>query len=429
MDNPWVEWWQNVQHQWRMLTSSVVRSQLLALGAALLAALLVDRLLERHRQRLVGDPQEHRLRVILWTAKFPALALIFGYLALSIYTATGRPAYTFHKLVTLFWFLIVYALAAKAVALLLPPGDSRHIIRRILLPSLALLAVLHMVGLLTVFWQWAARPVVTLASGTVTMANVTTALGLALLFYLVARGGKYLFLRSVLPRIETDPNLAQSVAGFVQFTIIVVGVWVSIASLGLQLSNLTLFVSALTVGIGFGLQDVIKNVMGGLILLGEGHVLPNEVFKIGGETGTVERIGLRSTTIRTFDGAQVIIPNADLIAEKVSDLTGLKRIDITVGVAVTADVRRAEQILLQLATAHPAIADDPAPAVYFANLGESTYDFSLYCWVRDRSSLVRTRSDLLFAIVETFDQEGIEMPFRQIDVHLHPRADAADDAP
>jgi small-conductance mechanosensitive channel len=407
-----------------MLNSSVVRGQLLALAAALLAALVVDRLLERRRQRAVGDPQSHRLRAILWAAKFPALALVFGYLALSIYSTTGRPSYTLHKLVTLFWFLLAYALIARVVAVLLPRGDARQLIRRILLPTLAVLAVLHLLGLLAVFWEWAARPAFTLASGTITLANIGTALGLALLFYLAARGGKYLFLRSVLPRTETDPNLAQSVAGFVQLTIIVIGVWVAIASLGLQLSNLTLFVSALTVGIGFGLQDVIKNVMGGLILLGEGHVLPNEVFTIGDETGTVQRIGLRSTTIRTFDGAQVIIPNADLITEKVSDLTDSKRIEIIVGVSVTSDVRRAEQALLRLAEGHDAIAGDPAPAVIFSNLGESTYDLGLYCWVHDRSSLVRARSDLLFAIVETFDREGIEMPFRQLDVHLRAGPDA-----
>jgi small-conductance mechanosensitive channel len=418
-----------MQHQWRMLNSSVVRGQLLALAAALLAALIVDRLLERHRRQAVGDPQVHRLRAILWAAKYPALALIFGYLALSIYNATGKPSYTLNKLVTLFWFLLAYALIARTVAVLLPRGDARQLIRRILLPALAVLAILHLLGLLAVFWEWATRPAFTLASGTITLANIGTSLGLVLLSYLAARGGKYLFLRSVLPRTETDPNLAQSVAGFVQFTIIVIGVWVAIASLGLQLSNLTLFVSALTVGIGFGLQDVIKNVMGGLILLGEGHVLPNEVFTIGDETGTVERIGLRSTTIRTFDGAQVIIPNADLITEKVSDLTDSKRIEIIVGVSVTSDIRRAEQVLLNLAEAHDAIADDPAPAVIFSNLGESTYDLGLYCWVHDRSLLVRTRSDLLFAIVETFDREGIEMPFRQLDVHLRGGPDLPAAAP
>ncbi|MGD8793397.1 MAG: hypothetical protein PVF47_12675, partial [Anaerolineae bacterium] len=134
MENPWVQWWQDMQHQWRMLNSSVVRGQLLALAAALLAALIVDRLLERHRRQAVGDPQVHRLRAILWAAKYPALALIFGYLALSIYNATGKPSYTLNKLVTLFWFLLAYALIARTVAVLLPRGDARQLIRRILLP-------------------------------------------------------------------------------------------------------------------------------------------------------------------------------------------------------------------------------------------------------------------------------------------------------
>ena len=155
-----------------------------------------------------------------------------------------------------------------------------------------------------------------------------------------------------------------------------------------------------------------------MILLSEGHVRPSEVFKIGGETGIVERIGIRSTTVRTWDGAQVIVPNADLIAEKVSDLTDVRRLDITVGVSCEADPRLAEQLLLGIAAAHPDVREEPAPSVYFVNLGESTFDFTLYCYVDDRSQIVRVKSDLHYTIVETFRQQGLEMPYRQIDVHL-----------
>jgi small-conductance mechanosensitive channel len=163
---------------------------------------------------------------------------------------------------------------------------------------------------------------------------------------------------------------------------------------------------------------VIKNFMGGIILLGEGHVRPNEVFEIGDESGIVERIGLRSTTIRTWDGSQIIVPNADLITEKVSDLTESCRIEIKVGVSVAADPRQVESLLAETAASHPLVVDDPQPSVIFDDFGESTYDFGLYCYVARREDVVSTRSDLRYAIVETFDQHGIEMPFRQLDVHL-----------
>jgi small-conductance mechanosensitive channel len=419
MTNPWLEWWENVQFQWMRLNSTVVLRQLIALGAALAVALLVDRLLERYRARWLGDePEQHRVRALIWAVKYPILALAFGYLALSIYSATGRPTYTLQKLVSFFWFVAVYALVAKAVVILMPPCDARRIIRRVLLPLLALVGLLHVTGLLAVLWSWAAQPVFTLAASEVTLANVGLALGIAVAFWLAARGGKAVFLRAILPRTKTDPNLAHSVAAFVQFAIVVVGVWIAVLTLGLELSNLTLLLSALTVGIGFGLQDVIKNVMGGMILLGEGHVRPNEVFKIAGETGFVERIGLRSTTVRTWDGSLVIIPNADLISEKVTELTDMRRVELRVGVSCEADPRLAERLLLEIASGHPEVVQDPSPSVFFSNLGESTYDFVLYCFVDDRAKIARTQSDLHYAVVETFGEQGLEMPYRQLDVHL-----------
>jgi potassium-dependent mechanosensitive channel len=418
MTNPWVKWWENLQSQWTLLNASVIQAQLLVLGAALLAALSIDRVLEQYRDSWVGDPERHRLRAILWAAKYPALALLFGYLALSIYSATGRPSYTLHRLVSLFWFVLVYALIAKSMAVLLPAGQARRIIHRTLLPALGILGVLHVVGLLGVLWDWATQPLFSASWGTVTTAKLVTAVAIAVAFWIGARLARSIFLGSVLPRTETDPDLAQSAASFVQFAIVVVGVWMGVATLGLQLSNLTLFISALTVGIGFGLQDVIKNVMGGMILLAEGYVRPNEVFKIAGESGIVERIGIRSTTVRTWDGSQVIIPNADLITEKISDMTESRRVAIQVGASTAADPRLVEQLLLEIATSHPDVVADPAPSVVFDDFGESTFDFSLYCHVADQSQVLATRSALRYAVVETFDRHGVEMPFRQLDVNL-----------
>jgi small-conductance mechanosensitive channel len=418
MTNPWVRWWENLQRQSALLNASVIQAQLLVLGAVLLAALSIDRILEQYRDSWVGEPTQNRLRAIFWSAKYPTLVLLFGYLALSIYSASGRPSYTLHRLVSLFWFLLAYALIAKAVTVLLPTGEARRIIRRMLLPALAVLGILHVVGLLTALWDWATQPVFSASWGSLTPAKVLTAAAIAVGFWLGSRLARSIFLRWVLPRTDTDPSLAQSAAGFVQFAIIVVGFWFAVVALGLQISNLTILISALTVGIGFGLQDVIKNVMGGMILLAEGYVRPDEVFEISDESGIVERIGIRSTTLRTWDGAQVIIPNSDLITEKISDMTNSRRIHIKVGVSTAVDPRLVERLLLEIASSHPDVVDDPAPSVVFDDFGESTFDFSLYCFVPDRSKVLSTRSELRYSVVETFDQRGVEMPFRQLEVHL-----------
>jgi small-conductance mechanosensitive channel len=423
VSNPWVQWWQEFQSRMSVLTISVVQSQLLAFGLALLVAAFLDRYLERYKARwLGGPPEQRRLRSVLWAAQFPILALICGYVALSIYTIADHPSYTLGKLVTLFWFITAYALVAKSVVILMPEGEGRRIIRRVLLPLLATLGVMHLLGLLEVLWVWASQFVVNLGTETLTGSTVGLALLIVIVFWLVAKGGRALFIQALVPSTRTDPNLARSVGSFLQFAVVVVGVWVAVLVLGLDASNLTLVISALTVGIGFGLQDVIKNLMGGLILLGEGHVLPNHVYEISDETGIVELIGLRSTVIRTWDGSRVIVPNAELIANKVRDLSRQLRLDLQVGISTTADIQLAEQLLLEAAAAHPNIVAEPAPSVVFAGFGESTYDLGLYAWVADRSVLLSTKTELYHSVIEILGEHGVEMPYRQLDVHLHAAA-------
>jgi small-conductance mechanosensitive channel len=418
-NNPWQEWWQDTTFQWQTLTWGEALRQLAMLGVILVLALIVDRILERHRARWLGDePGERRIRSVLLVAKFPLLVLLLGYLALYIHVAIGWPDDALRRVVLFFWFVAAYAIVAKTVTMMVPAHNARQIIRRILLPLLAVLGVLHLTGLLPVLWTWASQVVITLESERVTLASIVLGLGIVAGFWLVARWGKTIFLRTILPRTHADLALARSIASFVQFVVIAVGLWIAFGTLGVEFSSLTLLLSALTVGVGFGLQDVVKNVMGGVILLTEGHIRPGEMFKIGGETGVVERIGLRSTTIRALDKAQVIVPNSYLIAEKVSDLTGLQRLEVTVGVACDSDPRLAERLLHEIAQAHSKVLDDPPPSVYFTNLGESTFDFTLYCFVADRSEIARTKSDLHYAIVETFRQYDLEMPYPQREVHV-----------
>jgi small-conductance mechanosensitive channel len=415
MLDPWIEWWEQTQLRFGLITVRSMQVQLMALALALLAAFVLDRLLERNRERWVGDS---RLRAILWATKFPLLALVYGYVVLAIFSATGRASYTLGQLVSLFWYIAAYTALARAVSLALPHGQSQRLIRRLLMPALAALSILHILGLLQVLHEWAGQWVIGVGTSSIDGASVALATAILLLFWLVARLSRGLLLYAMLPRTQTDPQLARSASDFVQFAVIIVGLWVALSLLGLELSNLTLVFSALTVGIGFGLQDVIKNVVGGLILLSERHVRPNEVFQISGQTGIVERIGLRSTLLRSWDGTRVIIPNADLIIEKISDLSNVRRVEIKVGVSTEADPRRVERLLLDLAASHPDVVAEPAPTVLFQSFGESTHDFVLYCFVSDRAQVVPTASALRYALVDAFDKHQIDMPYPQLSVHV-----------
>lgn len=420
VSGPWLEWWQDFVMWWRLWRTPPVLRQLFGLVVVLGLAWIVDRLLRRFQARRMGNglSGQRKIPAVLWAARFPLLVLLLGGLALAVYSAAGWPTRTLQRLVSLFWFVAAYAVVAKSLEVLLPPGQARRIISRVLLPLLAVLVVLHLVGLLPVLWAWASAPALAFASTRITPASIGLGVLIVIGSVLAAKWGKALFMRAIVPRTHADPKLARSVAGFVQLVIVILGCWIALRSLGVEFSNLTLLLSALTVGIGFGLQDVIKNVMGGVILLSEGHMRPGEVFEIGGETGVVERIGLRSTTIRAWDRSLVIVPNSYLIAEKVSDLTGSQRVEVTVGVSCDADPRLVERLLLEMAAAHPLVLDAPEPTVFFATLGESSFDFVLYCFVRDRSEVIRTRSDLHYTVVETFRANGVEMPYPQRDLHL-----------
>jgi small-conductance mechanosensitive channel len=418
--NPWPEWWREVTAWLGMWPSAAALRQVAGLAAVLAAALVVDRYLERYRAAWTGSgsPENQRFRQVLWAAKFPALALLWGAIAVAVFSAAGWPLRTLQRLVNLLWVAIGYALMAKSLVVFLPESQARRLIRWRLLPLAGALGILHVSGVLGVLWTWASQSAFGFAQERVTLASIGLAALVVVGFWLLGRGGKALFLRRILPRTRTDPELARSVAGFLQFAVLLLGIWLAIGTLGVSFSNLTLLISALTVGIGFGLQDVIKNVVGGIILLGEGHIRPTEVLELGGRTGVVERIGIRSTTVRAWDGSQVIVPNADLIAEKVLDMTESRQINVSVGVSCDADPRLAERLLQEIAAAHPDVVQEPEPFVLFENLGTSTFDFTLYCQVADRSLGIRVKSDLRYAIVETFRAHDLEMPYPQHDLHL-----------
>lgn len=417
MDNPFVDWWGTLVDGGSAHSLQDIVSQLAGLGITLLLALLLDRLLERlGEQRLGTRSEKHRLRSILWATKFPILVLLLGYLVTAIYNAMGWPYSLLHKSVTLFWYVAGYAFLAKCAAVLLPTDEARRLTRRVLLPLLVVLGVLHLLVLPSAMWTWARAQIVLLASTELSLAGIWFALLIAAGFWIAAIFGKALFLRAILPRSQFDPSLARSIAGFVQFGIIVVGLWLAASSLGFSFSNLTLLIGAFTVGIGFGLQDVVRNVMGGLILLSEGLVRPGDVFEIGDDPGVVERIGIRTTTVRTWDGAQVIVPNSYLISEKVVDLTAAQRVEIAVSISRSEDPRRVERLLKEIASSHPDVLESPAPSVYFTNLGDGSLDLTLYCHTTDRANVARIESDLRFTVVDAFRQHEVELPYPHLDL-------------
>ena len=212
-----------------------------------------------------------------------------------------------------------------------------------------------------------------------------------------------------------------TLTGYLGFVIaLVMGLGVA----GLEFSNLAIIAGALSVGIGFGLQNIVNNFVSGLILLFERPIKRGDWIVVGQTEGYVKKISVRSTLIQTFDRADVIVPNSELIASQVTnwmlgDIYG--RLKIPVGVAYGSDTRLVEKVLFEVARAHPLVITDRPdmePRVYFWEFGDSSLNFRLDVFLKDIDRRRRTRSEINFAIDKAFRKEGISIPFPQRDIYV-----------
>lgn len=234
-----------------------------------------------------------------------------------------------------------------------------------------------------------------------------------------------------LTRAHMDRGARESVATISGYVGASLAVLVALSVAGMDFSKLAIIAGALSVGIGFGLQNIVSNFISGLILLFERPVKTGDWIIVGDVEGYVKRISIRTTQIMTFDRADVIVPNNELISGNVTnlmlhDLRG--RIRVPVGVAYGSDTQKVKELMLEVANGHPEVMGEgfgvTAPFVLFIEFGDSSLNFELRCFVANIDRRRRVISDINFAIDEAFREHGIEIPFPQRDIHI--RKNAAD---
>ncbi|WP_320174654.1 mechanosensitive ion channel domain-containing protein [Maridesulfovibrio sp.] len=196
---------------------------------------------------------------------------------------------------------------------------------------------------------------------------------------------------------------------------------ISMRVLGVNLTSIAVIAGGLSVGIGFGLQNIVNNFISGLILLFGRSIQQGDVIELSGLWCTVQKINIRTTLVETFENAVIMIPNSDLVTNQMTNWTknssSLRR-DILVGVAYGSDTAKVKSTLLAVAEKNEHVLPTPEPYVHFSNFGSSSLDFILRVWIDDIDYSIRAMSDLRFEIDNNFRKEGIEIAFPQLDIHV-----------
>lgn len=206
-----------------------------------------------------------------------------------------------------------------------------------------------------------------------------------------------------------------------QYVLVLLGIIFSFQFIGIDLSGLTVIFGLLSVGIGFGLQNLTSNFVSGIIVLFERPISVGDRIKINDIEGDVTEINIRSTIIQTIHNISYIVPNADFVSGTVVNLShGDRRIriDISVGVGYNSDVEKVKQALNEVALEHSEVIKTLKPEIFLINFGDSAWDMILRVWISDAKNRIPITSDLNFAIVHKFREYGIEIPFPQRDVWL-----------
>lgn len=216
-----------------------------------------------------------------------------------------------------------------------------------------------------------------------------------------------------------DKRLGSSIL-LIRLAVLIVGFFSALTFSGISLDKLAIVLGALSVGIGFGLQTIVNNLVSGIILAFERPIQIGDAIEVGGRSGVVKEVGIRSSTLQSYDGSEVIIPNGDLLSQHLINWTlsdRKRRIEIIIGVAYGSDLKLVQEVLLKVLKKNE-ILSLPEPRVFVHNFADSAVEFRLLFWVSNFDSWVGVRNQVMLDTYEAFDDSGIEIPFPQQDIHV-----------
>ncbi len=240
----------------------------------------------------------------------------------------------------------------------------------------------------------------------------------------IARFIRFLLDEDVLPRLPLATGAASAASRLIYYALVITGIIFALAAAGVELTKLTLVISALGVGIGFGLQNIVNNFVSGLILAFERPLRDGDWITLGQTTGRVTMIGLRATRLRTADGAEVIVPNANLVSNELTNWTlsdRTRRIELAVGVDYSSDPTEVQALLLDAVKDLPGVSTHPKPMTVFQGLGASSLDFKLLLWTDDLDDRMAVESAARTLVLTRLRAAHVNLPFPQLDLWVRDR--------
>jgi potassium efflux system protein len=420
--------------QLRLLAASLPHSgRLLFLGQMLGGSLFLIWLLrswhlptaaaETHGRLWRGIRAIAKIGLILLPAAF--LANIFGYVNLGnllgiIFLKSVFVAAMLYTAIRILEGLIIIALQIRPLGSLRVVSLHRPMLQRRTCRVLEFLAFLFWLSLILNFFGL----LTPLTATTKAALNANLGIGslnisvhsiLAFLItvwasFLVSRFLRFLLEEDVYHHFHLAPGIPYATSTMLHYAILLLGFFIALGALGIDLTKITILAGAFSVGIGFGLQNVINNFVSGLILLFERPIKIGDMIEVSGIAGEVRRIGIRASVIRTADGSEVIVPNGSLISSNVTNWTFsdvLRAIEVSVNVVGGADPQRVFELLKSTAAGHPGVAKEPSPQVYVVNFTAGAITFQLRVWTDQYHEWAQLRSDLSVALNDALAREKI----------------------
>lgn len=425
---------------WLLLERPVVQNQLMAFAAIFLLSWLLpeplgsllnslirkQEAISKRRQKLGLPINVWRTRLLRWLRGgqlllFPIVGYISIQLTMGYFATQNWPLGLLDRMATIFWLLLVYQIVGTLLFGSMTPERAKEYRNRLVTPVFVILVLVSMGAGLDGAFPIARIVLFRIADTPLSVSTIGTA---ALVLYATFAIGwvtNELLGNILLPRAQMDSGVTNIIRVISRYAVLAIGILFAISILGVDLSTFAIIGGGLSVGIGFGLQDLIANFISGIMLLFEQTLRPGDLIEVAGQRGRVDQMRLRSAMLRTAENVEIYVPNKTLLTSVVADYTNLTpgtRKTLKIGVSYDSDPIEVRNTLQEIVESHGLVLKEPAAAVFFVGFGSFTLDFEVSVSISEPGRAAQILSDLHFMIYREFTKRGIEIPIPQQDFNL-----------